>query len=402
VAPGGRLAGFEFHCRRPRGRSTAPLPDVAEALHRASVGNLLGAMRLCTSQGLQAVAEVPLVWLQAALAAPGGESAFAAGMQLLVLPPQAGDAPLPAAEAAALAERLRAAGVRLGWSAQAEPAPLPGAPDVLRVPMPAAAQGAQRAMASRAWQVALIDAAGRWPGVPLLLLDLADVAQMEALLAPPVALAACAVGLPQPEPTAQALPPQAQRLLGLMNRLVRDDDNALVVADIKADVALSLRLLQHLNSAGASPGRVLDSIEQVVQVLGRDALYRWVAQLLVRQAPARPAGQALQAMALSRARLMELLARAKREPNPGGLYLLGLASMLPLLLRCRLEDAVASMQLPPLALQALRAEGGGWEPYLMLAMALERNDLPSAEVLAQRFGGLSAVMALSARAWLPG
>jgi len=412
LAPGGQLAGFEFHALPPRGQRARSAADEA-ALTRAAAGNLLGAMRLCTASGLQAVAEMPLHWLQAALDKADGDAAFTPGMVLL-LPPTPLAAPAdPLADATQmatlagqsdLAARLRAQGVRLGWTAGGGAAPLPGPPDVLRLRPAAAPDGATLPISTQAWHRALSDSAAAWPGVPLLLLDLDDINQLEALLAAPVLLAGCAVAAAPADgqSAVTALPPQTQRLLGLLNRLVRGDDNTLLVADIKADAALSLRLLRLMNSAGASPGRVLGSIDEVVQLLGRDALYRWVAQLLVQQAPARPAGAALQALALARARLLELLGRQQGDVNPGGLYLLGLTSMLPLLLRCRLEAALASLQLPPLALQALRDQGGAWQPYLLLAMALERNDLVTAERLAQPLGGLPAVLALSTRAWLPG
>ena len=233
----------------------------------------------------------------------------------------------------ALVSRLRRAGVKLGWNPLATPA-MPqaaGRPDFMPLP-PAASPDTE------AWRQALDQAVARWPDMPLLALELPGVDVMEALLGPPLLWAACALGSCSEPARAQALPPQAQRALRLLNRLLHDEDHASVVEDIKADAALSLRLLQYLNSAGALPGRELDSIEQAVMLLGRDALYRWVAQMLVRMSPPRPAAHALQATALARARLFELLARASGDPTRRA-YLLGLATMLPLLLQCRIDEA---------------------------------------------------------------
>ena len=250
------------------------------------------------------------------------------------------------------------------------------------------------AVLSGAEPVTLIEAG------PLVLLELPSVEVMEAVLAPPVVWAACSLGGCTEPARAQALPPHAHRALRLLNRLLHDDDHAAVVEDVKADAALSLRLLQLINSAGNRTGRTLDSIDQAVMVLGRDTLYRWVAQMLVRLAPARPAGQALQAQALARARFLELLARASGQASDaGGLYLLGLATMLPLLLQCRLDEALQSLHLPAAALQALRGDDGPWLRHLALLNALERRDMVAAEALAQSFGGLDAVLACSAQAW---
>ncbi|HMO48096.1 MAG TPA: HDOD domain-containing protein [Rubrivivax sp.] len=383
VSAQGRLAGFEFQIgpamfARPAG------PAVA-----ACTANLLGAMRLCCSQGLGALAELPASWL-----ARVPDKDLAHGMHLLLRP----DALCADADAVcALISRLRRAGVRAGWnplSASAAPA-MPkaaGRPDFMPVTAPAEADTA-------AWQQAVRQAGERWPGVPLLLLELPSVEALEELLAPDVLWAACSLGACREAPRAQALPPQAQRTLRLLNRLLHDEDHAAVVDDIKADAALSLRLLQYLNSAGALPERELDSIEQAVLLLGRDALYRWVAQMLVRMSPPRPAAHALQATALARARLFELLARASAAPNPGALYLLGLATMLPTLLHCSIDDAASALHLPAHAVQALRQQGGPWQPYLVLLQALEAADMPAIEAASAPFGGPGRTLACWTEAW---
>lgn len=380
VSAQGRLAGFEFQLGSGMlGRLQGP----AAAAYTA---NLLGAMRLCASQGMGALAELPASWL-----ARTPDRDLSRGLHLLLR----ADALFEDADAVSdLITRLRRAGVLVGWSPRSTP-PMPraaGRPDFMPLPAPAAPDEAS-------WRAALQQAAERWPGIPLVLLELPSVEVMEAVLAPPVVWAACSLGGCTEPARAQALPPHAHRALRLLNRLLHDDDHAAVVEDVKADAALSLRLLQYLNSAGALPGRELDSIDQAVMLLGRDALYRWVAQMLVRMSPPRPAAHALQACALARARLFELLARADQAPNPGGLYLLGLATMLPLLMSCSIEEAAEAMHLPPPAVQALRKEGGPWQPYLDLLQALEAGDMAAIESLSGPFGGPQPVFASWAEAW---
>jgi hypothetical protein len=385
VSAQGRLAGFEFQLGKAALRR---LQDQADnAAIGAYIGNLLGAMRLSAGRGMAALAMLPAAWVARAAA----DRDLAPGMHLLLQP----DALFADSDAVcALITRLRRAGVRAGWDPLAEPR-MPaaaGRPDFLPLRAPATPDAA-------AWQQALAVAARRWPGVPLLLLDLPSVDVLEAVLGPPLLWAACSVG-PTTEPQrAQALPPQAQHALRLLNRLLHDDDHGAVVAAIKADAALSLRLLTYLNSAGASPGRELESIEQAVMLLGRDALYRWVAQMLVRLAPPRPAAHALQATALARARLFELLARAADAPSPGTAYLLGLATMLPLLLQCGIDEAAGALNLPAAAAQALCGQGGPWMPYLGLLQALEAGDLPAVEAASAAFGGQAAVFACWTEAW---
>ncbi len=382
VSAQGRLTGFEF---RAGGAAFDRLEGPAMV---ACTVNLLGAMRLCAGQGLDALAEVPVRWL-----AQVPEHHFAPGMHLHL---RADGAGVDTEAAGALLTRLRSAGARAGWHPQAATS-LPtttGQPDF--VPLPAVTGDAA------AWSAAVRAASSRWPGLPLALLDLPSVETMEAVLAPPVSWAACSIG-PCAEPArAQALPAQARHALRLMNRLVQDEDHDAVVADIKADAALVLRLLQFLNSAGVLPGRELQSIDQAVMLLGRDVLYRWVAQMLVRMSPPRPAAHALQASALARARLFEALARRTHEANPGGLYLLGLATMLPTLMRCGIDEAVDAMHLPAHAAQALRRQGGPWQPFVDLLPALEAGDVSMLEPLAAPFDGQEQVLACWADAWRPG
>jgi EAL and modified HD-GYP domain-containing signal transduction protein len=319
---------------------------------------------------------------------------FTPGMHLLLRADLAAD---QSAAAGALAARLRALGVEVGWDPMGASPVFPAhamRPDFVPLRGPETSD-------TQAWRGAVGAAGARWPGVPLVLLDLPAVEVLESLLGPGVLLAACNVATCVVPAKVQALPAQSQRLLRLLNRLLHDDDNAGVVDEIKADPALSLRLLHYLNSAGATPGRELDSIEQAVLVLGRDKLYRWIAQMLVRMSPPRPAADALQSLALARARMLELLARAEGAHNPGSLYLLGLASMLPLLLQCSLADAGEALCLSASAVAALERKDGPWGAHLGLLEALEANDIDGATSLATPFGGLDAVLALWTEAWRP-
>jgi EAL and modified HD-GYP domain-containing signal transduction protein len=364
VDAAGALAGFEFHVA----------PSLIERLGRerahpaaqAATASVLAAMRLSLAPGRVALAELPAGWL----AAIGDDGDYRAGMWFVV----GADAD------ATLVARLHRLGAKVGWRAAQPPAGL--APDFLLVP---AAQAMQPV--------------GQRPRVPLLVLDAPTLEAMEALLRAPVALVACNPTAAPETAQAKVLSPQVQRLMSLLARLVRDDDHHAVVADIKADAALALRLLKYLNSAGASPGRVLISIDDAVRVLGRDALYRWCSQLLVRLGPSRPSASALQALALARARLFEQLAQDVGEAAPEHLYLLGLASLLPQLLHSTAADALAGLHLPDDARQALCDGSGPWVAYLSLARALEQSDTPAAERLAADFGGLPRVLAVSARCW---
>ena len=362
----GRVAGFEFFVAHATRERLLAQPDIM--VQRAHFTALLGSMRLCAQSGQLAYAELPASWLMGKVPESAERHQF--GLQGFS----------DVSDASALAKAVkewRTAGAKFGWR-KLENAPPGLRPDFVVCTTALPPDG-------MAWVAP----------------DMPDVDTLETALRTGANWAGSAVRASAEPREVRALPPQARRLMRLLNQLVRDDDSAAVVSEIKDDAALSVRLLQHLNSPGVSRGHTLVSIDQAVAVLGRDALYHWISGLLVRLAPARPAAASLQAQALWRAHLLEMVGRAAGEPQPGSLYLMGLVSLLPLLMQVSLSDALGSMQLPELAERALLQRDGAWSGYLALVEAFEKPDLVAARALAAPVGGLDAMMAMSSRAWQP-
>lgn len=377
VSAQGRIAGFEFRLPATLAR---PHPNSGGGLG-ATVG-LLTAMRLGTRDDCIALCELPAERLAAA-----PRDALAPRMLLALT----GELPADA-DGAALLAGWRAQGAAIGWRYGHPPAALADRqPDFLL--LPPAEEPALLLQALR-------QARARHPQEPLIALDVPDLAAMEALLAAGITYAAGRLeGGRAPSP-GRTLPPQARPLLQLLSRLAADADTAEIVAAIKTDVALSTRLLARINAAAVSPTQELGSIEQAVALLGRNALYGAVSQLLVLTAPPSRALQALQCMTLARARLFERLAVQRGEAAPGALFTMGLASMLPTLWRAPLADVLLAIPLHPLACHALESQRGPWVDWLVLANHLDRGHLDAAAGVAERFGGLEAVSAAMAEAWL--
>ena len=360
----GQISGFEFNVtdtlrQRMNGRAD-------DSLLRAHLNALFGSMRLCVQGGHFAFTELPAAWLPARIpeTAQGHQIALRGLHEV--------------EDATQLDKTLsawRRAGAVIGWRITEQGAP-GQRPDFVIC------------------DSAMPPEAPRWvaPYLP-------DVDTLESALRCGAGWAGSAVMIGAEPREAKSLPPAARHLMRLLNKLIRDEDTEQVVGEIKGDAALSVRLLQHLNSAGMSRGTTLVSIEQAVSVLGRDALYHWVSGMLVRMGPPRPAAATLQARALWRARMLEMMARAAKEPQPGSLYLMGLTSVLPMLLQISMADALESMQLPAHAAQALQSRDGPWAVYLSLVEALEKPDMAAAQVLAEPLGGLDAMMSMSANAW---
>ncbi|NUZ08073.1 EAL and HDOD domain-containing protein [Piscinibacter koreensis] len=371
VDVGGRVAGFEFRMpestlRRLRSRDNA----VAAAAHTRA---LFATMRLTTDAGRIAYTELPPGWLQR----PQLAAEVTRGCMIAVPLVEAADA--FGTEACTAIRALRAAGARVGW---AGPRVQPVTPDfvVVRPGLDDVASARQR-------------------GVPLLASDVETLEQLEAMLQAGVRYACCSIASRTEPKEAQPLAPQVQRVCLLLNRLVQDADTRSIVSDIKEDVALAYRLLHHINMAGVGQAHEVDSIEQAVLMLGRNELYRWLSMLLVTFSAGRPASGALQEIALARARLFELLAIDRAEPEPGSLFTLGLASMLGLLLQVKLADAIEPLNLHEFARRALLEASGPWYAYLAVAAELENPKSTQLETLAEPFGGAARVAARAAEAW---
>lgn len=164
---------------------------------------------------------------------------------------------------------------------------------------------------------------------------------------------------------------QTIRLLNLVrgNADVKD-----IEAALKQDVALSVKLLRYINSAGFGLATEIHSFRHAVTLLGYDKLNKWLSLLLVTSSKDAAAPALMQA-AIARGRFMELTAAQsvdKRELD--NLFITGAFSLLDILLGVLMETALADMHLPETIKEALICGSGPYAPYLALAKASEQPD----------------------------
>ena len=159
---------------------------------------------------------------------------------------------------------------------------------------------------------------------------------------------------------------QAIRLL-LRNADILDVDNAL-----KRDVALSVKLLRYMNSAGMGLSTRIDSLKQAINLLGYNKLARWLTLLLATADSRDPTAQVLARTAITRGRMIELLGEGRFEAGQrDNLFIAGTFSLLPAMLMMPMADAINDLELPPMVAQALLDRSGPLGPYLDLAEACE-------------------------------
>ncbi|BEP14271.1 EAL domain-containing protein [Acidothermaceae bacterium B102] len=132
------------------------------------------------------------------------------------------------------------------------------------------------------------------------------------------------------------------KLLGLL--IDPDVDLQAIERIVRMDVGLSYRVLRVAGN-GAAHGmfRQVRTVREAVVMLGQRQLRRWVMLMLVADADDTPAEQL--ALAMSRARMGELIAGMVPGLGPDVGFTVGLLSALDLLLDAPMADAIASLPL---------------------------------------------------------
>lgn len=193
---------------------------------------------------------------------------------------------------------------------------------------------------------------------------------------------------PEGAPAKTLNPGQAQ-IVRVINLVRKNAGIKEIEAALKQDVALSYKLLRYINSAGFGLSCEIQSFRHAVSILGYEKLNKWLS-LLLATASKDPMAPALMHTALTRARLMELLAQGlvdKQEYD--NLFITGAFSLLDALLGVSMGSALESMHLPEPVSDALLGNGGFYAPFLQLALACEGRD---GQAIAEQAGmlGLSA------------
>jgi EAL and modified HD-GYP domain-containing signal transduction protein len=173
---------------------------------------------------------------------------------------------------------------------------------------------------------------------------------------------------------AKALNPGQAQIIRVLNLVRKNADIKDIETALKQDVALSYKLLRYINSAGFGLSCEIQSFRHAVTILGYDKLNKWLS-LLLATASKDPMAPALMHTALTRARLMELLAHGLVERQEyDNLFITGAFSMLDALLGVSMDKVLGSMSLPESICDALLGKGGVYGPFLELAKVSEGED----------------------------
>lgn len=165
--------------------------------------------------------------------------------------------------------------------------------------------------------------------------------------------------------------------LKLMQLVANEADNHEIENVFRQDPTLSYHLLRLVNSVAMGLSRKITSFSQAIILIGRQQLRRWLNFILFAARPDDPRSGMLLARVATRARLMELLAKAdgmtKTEQDEA--FMAGMFSMLGILFGKPLEEVLGPLKLSDALLDGLLNQHGPIGALLQLAQAYETGDI---------------------------
>ncbi len=170
-------------------------------------------------------------------------------------------------------------------------------------------------------------------------------------------------------------PSDVNTVMTLISGVDRERPVAELEAVLKRDPALAFRLMRYLNSPAFGLSVEINSFGHALMMLGYQRLKRWLALLLASSAKGVNATPVMYA-AVRRGLLMEELGREQGDAEMRSeMFICGIFSLLDRLLQQPISELLSSVPVPDRVAQALRGEGGPYQPYLELVRAMEQESV---------------------------
>ncbi|WP_079415163.1 EAL and HDOD domain-containing protein [Thiomonas intermedia] len=186
--------------------------------------------------------------------------------------------------------------------------------------------------------------------------------------------------------SAKVINPAHANVLQLMNLVMRQAELNEIEGVLKRDPALSFKLLRYINSSGFGLMSEVTSFRHAAAILGYKKLFRWLA-LLLATVPGSAASPAVARTAITRGRMMELLAKGTlSDEDSDNAFVVGIFSMLDVMLGVPMEKALAEITLSEPIVMALKDNSGLFGSYLQLTRAVEQRDFDNLDFLASALG----------------
>jgi EAL and modified HD-GYP domain-containing signal transduction protein len=170
-----------------------------------------------------------------------------------------------------------------------------------------------------------------------------------------------------------SVPASHLNLLRLMAEFQHPEHDLDRIAEIVSqDVALSYKLLRHINAAIYGMPRRIESVRETVTYLGLSTVKNLACLFLLSNGGEHP--HELLVTAMMRARMCENLGRAAKFQQPSSFFTVGLFSTLDALLGLPMERVVSRLPLGEDLQRALLSKQGPMAEALACTLAYERGD----------------------------
>lgn len=173
------------------------------------------------------------------------------------------------------------------------------------------------------------------------------------------------------------------------------DFDALATA-IEADVSISYRLLNFLNSANFSFAASVTSIRQAVVLAGWKPIRNWLRLIILTDMTPSEKSKELSYISAHRAKLFETAALGGGyEDESDKLFMLGLFSLLDAMLDSRMDNIVEHLPVDNKVKAALCGKKNQYSHWLELVRAIENSDWDEVGVQAKELNLLPGTVAVS-------
>ena len=162
-------------------------------------------------------------------------------------------------------------------------------------------------------------------------------------------------------------------------------DTDAILSAVQADVSLSYRLLQYINSSAFSFREKITSIRQALTLLGVMKTRYWLRLMLYSDMLSANSNPEILRMALQRAHFLDALGVASKfaPPKNESLFLVGMLSLLEGILGVPMITILKELPLSAEIKSSLRGERGIYSDYIALATAMENLDFDRANRLSK-------------------
>ncbi|WP_455210645.1 EAL and HDOD domain-containing protein [Kaarinaea lacus] len=166
-------------------------------------------------------------------------------------------------------------------------------------------------------------------------------------------------------------------VLNLLSVLMNSDSQTEEIEEAMAfDVSISYKMLKLINSAIFNLSRKVESIQQAIVILGRKKLRSWASMVAMATVDDRPSEMIH--LAMTRAKMCEILAEKAGLPSLESYFTVGLFSALDILMEKELTELISPLPLDQEIIDALLKHAGDYGDALKCTLAYEVSDADNA------------------------